>query len=125
MERIDWKWVVISIVIFLVAQVVLNFVFTVFGILTLGFGFLIFLVAKPIIYFVGGYITGRASPGRTVLEPAIGAVVIVVAGTIFDAVQARPSGLVGTILSGLIAFFFAILGARAGERASARNAEAA
>ncbi len=122
MEHIDWKWVAISIVIFLIAQIVLNFVFTVFGVLTLGFGFLIFLVAKPIIYFVGGYITGRVSPGVTVLEPAIGAVVIVVAGTVFDAIQARPGGLVGTILSGIIAFFFALLGARAGERSAARNA---
>ncbi len=112
-ESLDWKWVGIGILILLVVQVALNIVFTVFGLLTLGFGFILFIVAKPIAYFLGGLLTGYVSPGVTIREPAVSAVIIAVAGIIFDASR---GGILGIIVSGVVALFLAIAGAQIGER---------
>lgn len=115
-QPLQWKWIGISLLIFLVTQVVVNVAFTIFGLMTLGFGFLLFVIAKPVVYFVGGYITGRLSPGITIREPAIGAVVVAVAGTIFDASRAAGGRVLGMIVAGIVAFVVALVGARLGER---------
>ncbi len=115
-EPIQWKWMLISILIFVVVQVVLNVVFTVFGILTLGFGFLLFVIVKPVTYLIGGMVTGYLSPGVTLREPAIGAVVVAVGGTVFDATRARPGNVLWMIVAGVIAFVVALAGARIGEQ---------
>jgi hypothetical protein len=111
---VDWKWVFISMGIFLVAQVTLGVVFTIFGLLTLGIGFIAFLIFKPIVYFVGGYITGVMSPGITVKEPAIGALLIVVLSGIFDFHRIHH-GLLWIIISAAVAYFCALWGAQMGE----------
>lgn len=115
-EPIQWKWIFISILIFVVIQVVLNVVFTVFGILTLGFGFLLFVIIKPITYLIGGIVTGLASPGITLREPAIGAVVVSIGGTVFDATRASSGRVLWMIVAGVIAFVVALAGARIGEQ---------
>lgn len=111
---IQWNWVFISMAIFFVAQVILGVVFTIFGVLTLGIGFLLFIIFKPIVYFIGGFITGKLSPGLTIKEPAIGALIMVVLGTIFDSSHST-SGLGWLILSSIIAFGCALFGAQIGE----------
>jgi hypothetical protein len=118
LSTVQWKWVLASMGIFFVVQLVLNMAFVVFGLLTFGFGFLLFAIVKPITYFVGGLVTGRLSPGVTITEPAIGAVAITVLGTIFDATQVARGRVGWMILSSFIAFLLAMWGARVGERAS-------
>jgi len=111
---IQWKWVLISLGIFFVAQLILGVVFVIFGVLTFGFGFLLFLILKPAIYFVGGYITGTLSPEITIKEPAIGALIMVVLGSFFDSTRAESSFL-WLIISGAVAYFCALWGARLAE----------
>jgi hypothetical protein len=114
--RIEWKWVLVSIVVFLIIQVVLSVIFGVFGLLTLGFGFVLFIVVKPLTYFIGGIVTGRLSPGITIREPAIGAVIISVLGIIFDSTRAPAGRILWMILAGVVAFLLALAGAQIGER---------
>ena len=114
--KLEWKWVGLSVLIFLVVQVVLNVVFGVFGLLTLGFGFLLFVIVKPLTYFVGGIATGYFSPGVTIREPAVGAVIVSVFGIIFDASRSSGRSILWMIISGVIAFFLALAGAQIGER---------
>lgn len=116
MENIQWKWVLISIVIFVILQVVFSVVFAIFGILTLGFGFLLFVILRPIVYFVGGYITGMLSPGITIKEPAIGALIVVILGTLFD--STHSTGLFWLIISAAVSYFCALWGAQLGESSS-------
>jgi hypothetical protein len=104
--------------VFLITQIVVNVAFAVFGLMTLGIGFLLFLIAKPVVYFIGGFVTGRLSPGITIREPAIGAVVISVLGTVFDAGRADGGQVFGMIISGIVAFALALWGARLGEGVS-------
>ncbi len=115
-HSIDWKWVFISMVIFFIIQIAVNIVFGVFGILTLGIGFILFIIAKPVAYFLGGFITGYISPGITLTEPALGAVFITVLGTIFDSFR-HPGRLFGMVIAGIIAFILALWGAYMGEKA--------
>ncbi|WP_028974652.1 hypothetical protein [Spirochaeta cellobiosiphila] len=116
MNEIRWSWVGISLIIMVVTQVLLGFAFTVFGLATLGMGFLLFLFLKPITYFVGGFITGYISPGITIVEPAIGVVLATVLSIIFDSQRLFPGRLIGLIFTSVIAFFLAIWGASLGER---------
>jgi spore maturation protein SpmA len=114
-QALDWKWVFISMGVFFVAQIIVNLVFGLLGIMTLGIGFILFLVAKPVTYFIGGYVTGRLSPGITIREPAIGAVIISVAGAIFDSSRVMGPRIIAVIISAVIAYAVALWGARIGE----------
>lgn len=113
-ESLDWKWVGLGIVILLIVQFALSLVFGIFGLLTLGFGFVLFIVLKPIAYFLGGLLTGYVSPGITIREPAIAAVIVSVGGILFDA--GRNGRLLGMVISGVIALVLAVAGAQIGER---------
>lgn len=115
-QSIDWKWVGIGLVILLAVQLALSISFSLLGFLTLGFGFLLFAVLKPITYFLGGMLTGYVSPGITIREPAVAAVIVAVAGILFDAGRTAGGRLVGIIISGVIALILAIAGAQIGER---------
>ncbi|MBN1647209.1 MAG: hypothetical protein JW874_04180 [Spirochaetales bacterium] len=115
----QFKWVLVSIVIMFLTQGLLSLVFGLLGVLTLGIGFILFLVIKPLTYFAGGYITGRVSPGITIIEPAIGAVVITVIGVLFDSHRLFAGRLLSLIISGVIACAAAIFGAALGEKAQA------
>jgi hypothetical protein len=112
---LDWKWIFISMGIFFISQIVVNIAFTLLGIMTLGFGFILFLIAKPVTYFIGGYVTGRLSPGITIREPAIGAVIISIAGAVFDSSRVMGPRIIGVIISAVIAYALALVGAKMGE----------
>ena len=120
-NKLEWRWVAMSVLIFVIVQVALSVVFGVFGLLTLGFGFVLFIILKPLTYFLGGIATGYFSPGITIREPAIGAVIVSVLGIVFDASRAGGSGLLWLIISGVIAFFLALAGAQIGERMQVRR----
>jgi hypothetical protein len=114
--KIDWKWVLVAAAIFLVAQLALSLVFGLLGVITLGFGFVLFLILKPVTYFLGGLLTGYVSPGVTVREPAIAAVIISIAGAILDGRGEGGGRLLGTIVAAAVAFLCALAGAQIGER---------
>lgn len=113
---IAWKWVALSVLIFVVVQIAMSIIFGIFGFLTLGIGFILFLILKPLTYFFGGMITGYLSPGITIREPAIGAVIVSTLGIILDASRAPAGRVLWLIISGVIAFFVALAGAQIGER---------
>ncbi|AHC15714.1 hypothetical protein L21SP2_2361 [Salinispira pacifica] len=114
----DLKWMLISLAVLLVAQVAVTAVFKIFGILTLGIGFFLFFLVKPLAYFIGGYITGRLSPGITIREPAVGAVIIAVGGVLLERGIFGPGMLFSLILSAIVAYAVALFGARLGEGAA-------
>jgi hypothetical protein len=114
--RIDWKWVAIGIVILLAVQLALSITFTVFGLVTFGVGFLLFIILKPVTYFLGGLLTGYVSPGITIREPAIAAVAVAVIGVLFDVGSTAGGRLLGVIFSSILALILAIAGAQIGER---------
>ncbi|MEM5948775.1 hypothetical protein WKV44_09515 [Spirochaetia bacterium 38H-sp] len=116
MGDIDWKWVGISIIIFFIAQIIFSIAFSILGIMTLGIGFLLFLILKPVVYYAGGLITGYISPGITIKEPAIGAFIIAVLGIILDSRHFGIGRLILSALSGGLAFFLALVGASTGEK---------
>ncbi len=109
------RWFLYSIIIFFIAQIFLSILFVLFGFFTFGIGFLLFLVLKPLTYYIGGYITALLSPGITIREPAAGALAIVVLGFLFDAGRVSGGHFIGLIFSGVIAYFCALWGARSGE----------
>ena len=115
-QPIDWKWVAIGVVILFAVQLALSIAFGVLGLMTLGVGFLLFIVLKPLSYFLAGLLTGYLSPGITVREPAIAAIVIAVAGILFDASRSAGGRLLGIIIASVVALFLAIAGAQIGER---------
>jgi len=117
MNGIQWTWVGISLIIMMITQVILGVAFTLFGIVTLGFGFLLFLFLKPITYFIAGFLTGIISPGITIIEPAIGVAIATSLGVIFDAHRLFPGRVVALVFSGALAFFLALWGATLGEKA--------
>jgi hypothetical protein len=113
---IDWKWVGLGLIILLAVQAALSLAFGLLGLLTLGFGFILFVVLKPVTYFLGGMLTGYVSPGITIREPAIAAIIAAVAGVLFDAGRSAGGRLIGIIISGAVALVLAIAGAQIGER---------
>lgn len=114
---LHWKWILLSVGVFLVVQLILSAVFGLFGILTLGIGFLLFVIIKPVTYFAGGFLSGLFSKGVTILEPALGAALMTFLGGIFDARWLLPHRLSWTIGSSVVAFIVALIGAILGERA--------
>lgn len=113
---IQWKWVFISILIFFAAQLAVSVILFIVGLLTLGIGFILFIFLKPIAYFITGIVTGYLSPGITIKEPAIGAIVIAVLSLIWEIVKDGDGKIISTIIVGVIAYFVALTGAKIGER---------
>lgn len=114
---LHWKWILLSIGIFLVVQLLLSAAFGFFGIITLGIGFVLFVIIKPLTYFAGGFLSGLFSRGITILEPALGAAIMTFLGGLFDARWLLPHRLSWTIGSSAVAFLLALIGAVIGERA--------
>jgi hypothetical protein len=114
----EWKWFIVSIIIFFILQLILTIVFGIIGVITLGIGFILFLILKPAAYFIGGFLTGLISPGITMKEPAFGAASIAALGLLFDLLRFSPGKMIGTIIATVVAFFIALIGAYLGEKVS-------
>ena len=73
-----------------------------------------------IAFFGGGLLVAYFSPGDTVKEPAIAAVLAIVFNAVVNisSSDAEVSGgvIVGLVISGAVAFAFAMLGAKVGEK---------
>lgn len=71
------------------------------------------LVVSLVAFALGGYIIGRKSPGKTILEAGIAAVIAVAVGLLI----ARDFSLGGLLAGALVPFLAALGGAWLGERA--------
>ncbi|WP_191059871.1 hypothetical protein [Geminicoccus harenae] len=68
-------------------------------------------------FAIGGYIVGRKSPGRTILEPGISAAIAVLIGLLLSG-----AFTLGNLLTaGLLPFLAALLGGYLGERQQTRH----
>lgn len=68
-------------------------------------------------FAIGGYIVGRKSPGRTILEPGISAAIAVLIGLLLSSTFTLGNLLAG----GLLPFLAGLLGGYLGERQQARH----
>jgi 4-amino-4-deoxy-L-arabinose transferase-like glycosyltransferase len=118
-EGFLWKWAFVSFAIdfalAFVAFVILRFALSSSGYDPQGLPGIMMMVG---IWFVGGTIVGVASPGKTFLEPAVGALLAMlptVGWLIYIDEVARLSFL-AYLVSGLIGVMVALIGAFLGER---------
>ncbi|MBN1652699.1 MAG: zinc ribbon domain-containing protein [Deltaproteobacteria bacterium] len=117
-ESFEWKWAFSSCGVYLAVQGlvlgILPLVITRFD--PIGFGG---LALSILVWFVGGAIVGLISPGKTFVEPAVGAILAVIPTVAFLA-MITPSGfqpsLLTYIVGGVAGVMVALLGAFLGER---------
>jgi hypothetical protein len=116
MNGFKWNYVFMSILVFLVVEVLFNIVFGIFSILTLGIGSLLYFIVKPAVYYFGGLLVGYSSKAETIIEPAIGAALLTIAGALFSG---RSGFSIVYIIAAVIAFICAMIGAQQGEKMAA------
>lgn len=117
-ESFEWKWALLSMGIYLALQAVilaaLPFVISTFDPQGLS-GLLISVV----VWFFGGILVGFVSPGKTFVEPAVGALFAAVP-TIAYLMVITPQGfdpsLLAYIVGGLLGVMISLFGAFIGEK---------
>ncbi|QQR90745.1 MAG: zinc finger Ran-binding domain-containing family 2 protein [Myxococcales bacterium] len=117
-DGFDWRWVAGSAIAFLVVEilvlVVLPILITPFD--PMGITGLVVAVG---IWFVGGIIVGVVSPGKTFMEPAVGALVVL-GPTIIYQMLITPEGFDSSLLAylvvGLLGAMWTLFGAFFGEK---------
>jgi DNA-directed RNA polymerase subunit RPC12/RpoP len=120
-DSFEWKWAARSAIAFLAAQIVilvgLPFVIRSFD--PQGLAGLLISVG---IFLLGGVGVGLVSPGKTFLEPALGALIAVIPTASYLAIT-TPEGFQPTLLaymvSGSLGVMLALFGAFLGEKLSA------
>jgi hypothetical protein len=119
-DSFEWKWAVRSALGYLVAQVIilvgLPFVISSFD--PQGLAGLLISVG---IFLVGGVGVGLVSPGKTFIEPAVGALIAVIPTASYVAIT-TPEGfqptLLAYIVAGSLGVMLALFGAFLGEKLS-------
>jgi hypothetical protein len=117
-EHFEWRWALLAAGVYLAAQMVilvcLPFVISTFD--PQGLPGLLISVA---VWFVGGIIVGAVSPGKTFIEPAIGALIAVIPTVSYLALT-TPDGfqptLLAYIVTALLGVMIALFGAFLGEK---------
>lgn len=117
-EGFEWKWAVLAVIVYMFLQGiilgVLPRVISAFD--PQGINGLFISVA---VWFVGGILVGVISPGKTFLEPAVGALIAVVP-TIAYLMWITPEGFEPSFLAyivlGLLGAMISLLGAFIGEK---------
>lgn len=121
------KWMILSMVIFIIAEVLIGgLVGNLIGgsYMSMGLRFLIQGILQLISFFVGGFFIGVISPGIRIKEPAVGAflsVAIMLVLTFFTPYSFIHFSITKVIIGGVIAFGLALIGARMGERVTQRK----
>ncbi len=118
-EGFEWKWAIMAVVVYVLLQVlfigVLPHIIPSYdpqGLAGLGI--------SVVVWFFGGILVGFISPGKTFVEPAVGALIAVVP-TIGYLMFITPEGfqptllayIVGGILGAMISLFGAFIGEKA------------
>ena len=118
-EGFEWKWALMAFVVYLVLQVIF------IGLLPLVISSydpqgLAGLGISVIVWFFGGILVGVISPGKTFVEPAIGALIAVIP-TVGYLMFITPEGFEPTFLAyivgGLLGAMISLFGAFIGEKA--------
>ena len=117
-EGFEWKWTFVAMGTYLAFQVViliaLPFVITSFDPQGLAG-----LLLSVVVWFLGGIVVGVISPGKTFVEPAVGALFAVVP-TIAYLMFITPDGfdpsLLAYIVGGLLGVMISLFGAFIGEK---------
>jgi len=116
-DSFAWLWVVISFAVYLVLQaiflVALPMVIDAYEPMGLSA-----LMISAAIWFVGGIIVGWISPGKTFLEPSVGALLAVVPTMIYiDHISdVYPLSLLAMIVGGMLGVMVTLLGGFLGEK---------
>lgn len=117
-EGFEWKWAIMAFVVYLVLQAVilgaLPMVITAFD--PQGINGLFISVG---VWFFGGILVGVVSPGKTFLEPAVGAafaIVPTVAYLMFITPEGFEPSFLAYIVLGLLGAMISLLGAFIGEK---------
>ena len=120
-DNFVWKWAIRSALAFLVAQVVI-LVALPFAISSYDPQGLAGLLISVGIFLAGGFGVGLVSPGKTFIEPAVGAMIAVIPTAAYLAIT-TPEGfqptLLAYIVAGSLGVMLALFGAFLGEKASA------
>jgi len=117
-ENFEWRWALMATGVYLAAQVLilvcLPRIISTFD--PQGLPGLLISVA---VWFVGGIVVGAVSPGKTFIEPAVGALLAVVPTVSYLALT-TPDGfqpsLLAYIVTGLLGVMIALFGAFLGEK---------
>ena len=122
--KLDWKWVGIGVLIMFTLSIVAGIILAVvLGSQLKGVTSPADIMVTPgqiaiaatlnfLAFAVGGFIVGRKSTAKTILEPAIAAALAVAVGLLLSG-----NFTIGTILAGgLVPFFAGLLGGWLGER---------
>lgn len=125
-EKFSLKWVLISMVIYLVLEIVLAGVLgdMLRGTFRSHFLYMqlnVFLLLGS--FFLGGLIVGAISPGIRIVEPALGAflsIVITFLYSFFTPSVFYRFSLTKLLIGGVIAFGVALIGANMGEKIGAK-----
>jgi uncharacterized membrane protein YhdT/DNA-directed RNA polymerase subunit RPC12/RpoP len=117
-DHFEWRWALMASGVYLAAQLVilvgLPFVISTFD--PQGLPGLLISVG---VWFIGGIIVGAVSPGKTFVEPAMGALIAVIPTVSYLALT-TPDGfqptLLAYIVTGLLGVMIALFGAFLGEK---------
>jgi len=117
-EGFEWKWAILAFVVYLVLQAIilgaLPLVISAFD--PQGINGLFISVG---VWFFGGILVGAVSPGKTFLEPAVGALIAVVptiAYLMFITPEGFEPSFLAYIVLGLLGAMISLLGAFIGEK---------
>jgi hypothetical protein len=117
-EHFEMKWALMAAGVFLAAEIVI-LVLLPFVISTFDPQGLPGLLISVVVCFVGGIVVGIMSPGKTFVEPAVGALMAVVPTISYLAIV-TPEGfqppLLAYVVVGLFAVMMALFGAFLGEK---------
>jgi DNA-directed RNA polymerase subunit RPC12/RpoP/uncharacterized membrane protein YhdT len=117
-EHFEMKWALVAAGVYLAVQLVI-LVGLPFVISTFDPQGLPGLLTSVIVWFVGGIAVGIVSPGKTFIEPAVGAMIAVIPTVSYLAIT-TPDGFQPTLLAyivmALLGVMFALFGAFIGER---------
>jgi hypothetical protein len=123
-RKLDWKWILIGIVIMVVLNLVAGLILALIlgsqiqattgpAEITLTGGQVMLAAALNFLAFaIGGYIVGLKSVGRTILEPGISAAIAVIIGLLISG----NVTLLNVVAGVLVPFAAGILGGWLGER---------
>jgi hypothetical protein len=116
-DTFEWKWAFISFGVYLTLQLVFLVALDV-AVEVIDFQGLPGMVISAVIWFVGGIIVGFISPGKTFIEPAMGALLAVVPTVLWLVsidIVAQLSVL-AYIIGGLLGVMITLFGAFIGEK---------
>lgn len=129
MRSLDWKWIAIGVAIMVALNIVAGLVLAIAlapvareaatpaDIQLSGGQIALVALVNFLAFFIGGFIVGLKSAGRTILEPGISAALAVAVGLLV----AGNFSVLNVLMGGLVPFASGVLGGWLGERQQQRR----